>query len=352
MCRLKPPIAQDWLNWSKQPLLPLLAMATTGFIIKAHTPSYNKTWVGPMPLDINQLSELLAETFNFHPHSLKMLSRHQASGLYVHLVTQMDLDVVVAEMNDEGMHALTVELTGMSISRYTDAYAFLLGVIATMTQIAYVATTRAFPLAGEEDLDLAEAERHHRNRVTLILSVVLFANVVVMGYAFDYEFTENTDFKKWMADWRRSMFCALTAPLSVDLVPFLGCKAWGFHAPVRQATRDTLIKYAVLFLVIQDGALLANLFSYNSETISRLFGEGDFDDESQVEELRRYALMAAAGMTILSLVLNVPRRVSAWAVASCQARLEEQNKILNQGSSGESDAFTRTQGAMRSKTML
>eukprot|EP00966_Prymnesium_polylepis_P098291 2276502-Prymnesium_polylepis.1 len=65
----------------------------TGYICKAHTPNYAETWIGSLPLNIDELIVTLAEAFGIHPHSLKLLSRHQASGLYAHVGSQLDLDV-------------------------------------------------------------------------------------------------------------------------------------------------------------------------------------------------------------------------------------------------------------------
>jgi hypothetical protein len=63
----------------------------------------------------------LAEQFDPIPASLTLLSIHQGTKCPVHLGSQGDLDVVVAEAIEWGSHVITVTVAGVPARRALDA---------------------------------------------------------------------------------------------------------------------------------------------------------------------------------------------------------------------------------------
>ena len=119
-------------------------------------------------------------------------------------------------------------------------------------------------------------------------------------------------------------------------MPLLGSRTFGLDAPLRTETRHRVLKWGVLMLVLQDAGVLWQLQEQRSTLqAASLLGMGgavesggplDALDESGGEPsaasaARRSALLACMAMTAATVALNAPRRVSAWAVGQCQARL-------------------------------
>ena len=110
----------------------------SGYIMKAFTAGSRNKAILNMPTDVDELHASLADAFGMHMHSLKLKSKQQGSGIFVHLSTQGDLDAIVSEMYDEGQHCLDLQVEGELVSRRLDALAFFLSAFATLSQFGYL----------------------------------------------------------------------------------------------------------------------------------------------------------------------------------------------------------------------
>ena len=163
-------------------------------------------------------------------------------------------------MDDEGMHALTVEVSGMSVSRRIDAAAFFIGCLATLSQLLYVVAIKLWPPAAPDDVGL---------QAQVVFGVVLLINISATLYLLDYEIADNNDFNLWLRKWERRMLFVLAAPLTIELMPFVSSRTFGLTAPLRAATRDAVIKWSALMLVLQDGVFLWLLLLGSGEGLLR-----------------------------------------------------------------------------------
>jgi len=272
--------------------------------VKAHNPSWSILWLGEMPLDIDELFAALAEAFALHPHAINVLSLDQASGVYVNMSSQADLDIVIAEMNDEGMHALTLEVSGVSLRRNIDAAAFCVSCAATVMQLLYVVALKMWP--APEDISLA-------SKAETLISAVALINFSATLYLLDQEWVG--EFKEWMRGWQRVAFVWLAAPLTVEVVPFIASRTFGMDAPLRDSTRVLVIKWSVLMLLLQDCSFLWMLLVGNSEG---LLSE-DAVEETDSLAVRQQVMRLCTLVTLANVIFNFPRRTSAWAVARCES---------------------------------
>ena len=106
----------------------------------------------------------------------------------------------------------------------------------------------------------------------------------------------------------------LLAPLTQDVLPLVSCKACGMDAPVRAATRDGIVKWAILMNLVQDGTVLYILYSMHTGP-SAMALEG--------------APMDALVLTLLALLVNLPRRLAHFVLASCEAAFREKEELAD-----------------------
>jgi len=314
---------------SSAPMDPL-----RGVVCKAHSPAASATWVGMLPSNINQLIDTLAAAFKMYPHSLRLRARHEASGLYVHLRTQLDLDLAERDLDDEGMHVLTVEVAGLRVGRKLDALSFMLSCAATVSQIVYVATIWFLPVGDMDKFLTKEGESNHVMMTGSIVVAVLLINLLIVGFFFDHELTANVSFRVWMRQWDQRVLCLLTAPLSVDLIPFLRCGIFGLHAPLSCEASNSIFRCGLFFFFAQDCAVLWQLSSYNSGALSTLVFDTSAtlaDESAHIMGPRWSALVACGSLTLASSLLNLPKRLIAWLISPLQpeAESEVQNKRID-----------------------
>ena len=107
-------------------------MSTSGFIVKATCDSFSSIHSMGLRSQKNETGEEcgpgfhelvvdLADTFDLIPASVMLFSLHSGTKLMVHLGSQADLDVVLAEAMEWGSHVITVNVTGMPARRALDA---------------------------------------------------------------------------------------------------------------------------------------------------------------------------------------------------------------------------------------
>ena len=99
-----------------------------------------------------------------------------------------------------------------------------------------------------------------------------------------------------------------------DVLPLVGCKACGLDAPIRASTRDGVVKWGVLMMVLQDGMVLWLLQAMHT---------GD-----EALPLTAWPLSCIA-LTSFSVLLNLPRRVSHFVLASCDAAYREKEELAD-----------------------
>lgn len=201
-----------------------------------------------MPTDFDQLRATIAVAFDMHPHTLRFRSCHQASGFYVRLSSQADLDVIVSDMHDEGMHALTVEVTGMSANHNIVAMTFWISCLATASQLLYIV---------DVELDPASTPDYLNTTALIVIAVVLFINTVAKCFLLHKHLAQNPDASRWISRWDRRMLFVVTAPLTIELMPSSSNGAFAFPTAVRYAVQKSMTKCSVLMLVLQDGWFLS-----------------------------------------------------------------------------------------------
>ena len=113
-------------------------MAQSGFIVKATCDGQENLQTMGLREGFQELIMDVAEAFDLIPASVTMFSMHNGTKLMVHLGSQGDLDVVLAESMEWGSHVITVQVTGIASRRGLDGLGALVGVAATGSQIAYL----------------------------------------------------------------------------------------------------------------------------------------------------------------------------------------------------------------------
>ena len=92
------------------------------------------------------------------------------------------------------------------------------------------------------------------------------------------------------------------------------CKTFGMDAPLRASTRDGIVKWGVLMMVIQDGFVLWLLQGLHTGP-----------EAIELAAVPTYCL----ALTILSVLLNLPRRVSHFILASCEAEFMRKEELAD-----------------------
>ena len=82
--------------------------------------------------------------------------------------------------------------------------------------------------------------------------------------------------------WRR-LPLLLASPFTLDVLPMIGCRSCGFNAPIRKETRDAVVKWGVILLVLQDGTVPMPMASFG---VGGEFGQGGKYDNGERFDLR------------------------------------------------------------------
>jgi len=98
------------------------------------------------------------------------------------------------------------------------------------------------------------------------------------------------------------------------VLPLASCNACGLDAPIRASTRDGVVKWGVLMMVIQDGLVLWVMQSIHT-------GEGAI-------ALTTVPLMTLS-LTAFAVVLNLPRRLSHFVLGSCESEFMRKEELAD-----------------------
>lgn len=246
----------------------------------------------------------LAEQFDLIPASLTLLSIHQGTKCPVHLGSQGDLDVVVAEAIEWGSHVITVTVAGVPARRALDALGALLDVAATVAQLLYLAwmTTGAYGTFYQE------------LTIWSIMILTLLCNLGGFAYLLDDEYDKNHPFRLWMRPFHRRAFMFSLAPFTGDVLPLAGCKACALDAPIRSSTRDDVVKWGSLMMAFQHGMVLWLMYDTHLD-----------EDGTPLEPMPLACLVA----TLIALLFNAPRRLSHFVLGTCEAAFREKEELAD-----------------------
>lgn len=280
-------------------------MTQSGFIIKATCEGHSNIQTMGLREGFEELVMDVAEAFDLIPASVTIFSLHNGTKLMVHLGAQGDLDVVLAEAMEWGSHVITLQVSGIAARRSLDGFGALAGAAATLSQVFYLIWMITEGLASfAKELQL--------------WSIVIFTVLVNLGnyfYLLDDESDKNHPFRLWVRPLGRRVLMMLLAPFTGDVFPFVACKTCGLDAPIRASTRDGIVKWGVIMMVIQDGFVLWLLQGMHT-------GEG-------AVPLGTGAPLACLALTAFSVVLNLPRRVSHFVLGSCEAEFMRKEQLAD-----------------------
>ena len=203
----------------------------------------------PDDLKYASLVDALAAAYDLVALSVTIFSKHEGTGLWVHLGSQADLNVVLQEVSESGGHALSIDVHGVSSRRNFDAVAALVGASATLSQLNYLRW-----MWSDQARGLTE---HERVALLAICTLALLVGVCGAAYLYRSEARESEAFSEWMAHRPgRRLLCFALAPLTLDAVPMTSCGVLGLCAPLRDATRHAAVRVAAALLVLQDLSVL------------------------------------------------------------------------------------------------
>ena len=277
----------------------------SGFIVKAITPGGEELKTMALRKGFDELIADIADKFQFIPASVTLFSRHNGTQLWVHLGAQGDLDVVLAEAAEWGSHVINVEVTGVSASRGLDAVGCLAGTGATASQLLYLwwMVTEGANVGFFRQLE-----------VCMILALAMIIHLGTFFFLLDDETSHNHPFRQWVRPPSKRIAMLLLAPFSGDVMPLVGCGACGFDAPLRSATRDSIVKGGIWIMLLQDGLMLSVLQAVH------------FGDAATAQPLSAVP-EAALYLTLGSLAVNLPRRIAHFLVGSCEAAYREKEEL-------------------------
>ena len=126
----------------------------SGFVAAAHTPGYGQEASFPLPLNLQELKLQLSIEFGLQVASVQIRTWCPVSAgapvpIWAELSSQDDLVAAVEELNDMGMHRLTIEATGRSSVRALEALSGVIGLIATAAWLSW--TSLLYTDAPESD---------------------------------------------------------------------------------------------------------------------------------------------------------------------------------------------------------
>jgi len=286
----------------------MAAVESTGFIVKATCAGHDTMRTMGLRSGYDELVVDLADAFDLIPASVTVFSMHNGTRLMVLLGSQGDLDVVLAEAMEWGSHVISIEISGIPARRTLDAVGCLASVAATVAQLFYLHWTVTAP---EE---ATHATFYRELQLWSILSFTLLVNLGSFAYLLDDETDKNHPFRLWLRPLPRRLFMLVLAPFSGDVLPLVACKACGLDAPIRASTRDGVVKYGWFMMAVQDVLLLLVMWgAHTGETPGALAP----------------VPLAAIGLTLFSLLLNLPRRVSHFVIGSCEAAYREKEELAD-----------------------
>jgi len=277
---------------------------STGFIVKASSAGDNQLRTMGLRQGFEELVVDLADAFDFIPASVTLFSLHNGTRLMVLLGSQGDLDVVLAEAMEWGSHVVTIEVSGIPARRSLDGLGCLAGVAATASQLFYLYWMITESGAGfTTELQM--------------WSIMIFALLVNLGsfaYLLDDETDKNHPFRLWIRPLHRRAAMLILSPFSGEVLPLVACKAFGLDAPIRSSTRDGIVKYGWFMMVAQDLMVLLVMWGLHT-------GETPVPMDT--------ILLMAISLTLFSVLLNLPRRVSHFVLGYCDAAYREKEELAD-----------------------
>ena len=162
----------------------------------------------------HELVQDLADSFDLIPASVMLFSLHQGTKLSVHLGSQGDLDVVLAEALEYGSHVVAVTVSGIPARRALDAVGALLSVAATVSQLFYLSWIVTSSGAGF----------YYELKMWVVVVITVLYNLGSYFYLVDDESDKNHPFRLWMRPLFRRLGMLLLAPFTGDVLPLVACK--------------------------------------------------------------------------------------------------------------------------------
>ena len=104
------------------------------------------------------------------------------------------------------------------------------------------------------------------------------------------------------------------SPFTGDVLPLAGCKACGMDAPIRASTRDGVVKWGVIMMVLQDGMILWLMQAIHT-------GEGALPLAG--------APLTCFALTGVAVIVNLPRRLSHFVLGSCEAEFSKKEELAD-----------------------
>ena len=199
---------------------------TSGWLVKATCEGHGNSGrifnLPPQKLDrgaegnpgYHELVGELAETFDLIPASVMLFSVHQGTKLSVHLGSQGDLDVVLAETMESGSHVIYVSVSGIPARRALDALGALAVAAATVAQLVYLWWL----------VTLSGATFYRQLIMWSVMIATLLINLGVFFYLLDDECDKHHAFRLWARPLHRRILMLLFAPFTGDVLPLVACK--------------------------------------------------------------------------------------------------------------------------------
>ena len=275
----------------------------SGMLVRAHTADYAQQESLPLPLDFDELLSTVSEAFALQRGSVRIRSKHAPTDLWVVLASQSQLMDAVREASESAMHMLTIEVSGRSARRTLDALMFALDLARLGAQVAYLWWL------SEEGLSLTlgpyTVSPAAALGVLLLLSVL--ANSIVALSVLVTELSENGALRRWFGGARGRIAPLLCSPLTLETLPLVASGVCGLDAPLRAATRDGIIQWGVVGLLVHDVLVLL-----------LVVGVHGLPGTSPLAPLAAVCL----GTTALNVALNLPRRLVHFIVGAYRKSFE------------------------------
>ena len=272
-------------------------------LVRAHTADYAQQESLPLPLDFDELLSTVSEAFALQRGSVRIRSKHAPTDLWVVLASQSQLMDAVREASESAMHMLTIEVSGRSARRTLDALMFALDLARLGAQVAYLWWL------SEEGLSLTlgpyTVSPAAALGVLLLLSVL--ANSIVALSVLVTELSENGALRRWFGGARGRIAPLLCSPLTLETLPLVASGVCGLDAPLRAATRDGIIQWGVVGLLVHDVLVLL-----------LVVGVHGLPGTSPLAPLAAVCL----GTTALNVALNLPRRLVHFIVGAYRKSFE------------------------------
>ena len=199
----------------------------SGFVAAAHTPGYGREASFPLPLNLQELKLQLSVEFGLQAASVHIrtwcaVSAGAPVAMWAELSSQDDLVAAVEELNDMGMHQLSIEVTGRSSVRALEALSGGVGLLATAAWLWW--TSLLYTDAPESEWAGPSLK---------LALTVLVANGLVAAIS-----SGDTELSAWLA---RRWPLVLLAPLTAEALLLVSSGAGGCAAPMPLKTRRALM---------------------------------------------------------------------------------------------------------------